>query len=154
MLFSFWRTPFVPCFFGPFVFSPRARPTAIPILCVVREDDIIRDAVEGDLNDHSVGGSPPRTLVSGRISMAPSRGLSGPRLLRQGVDIVSKPRIRDHGASTVLLETQPTFQTTGVGRAATPPHADVTSTLVSPVPYNAGVFIYRAINLGQGTLLR
>ena len=58
---------------------------------------------------------------------------SGPRLLRVA-NTVSKPRIWNRGVKAVLLETEPTLQTAGLGRATTlfasiPPCADVTSML-------------------------
>ena len=51
--------------------------------------------------------------------------LSGPRPFRRGVDIASKPRILDRGATTVSLESRPIFHITGAGRTA----IQLTSTL-------------------------
>jgi len=48
------------------------------------------------------------------------RELSGPRPLRRDVDIASKPRIWDHGASAVSLETRPTSQILGCGKGGSP----------------------------------
>ena len=45
----------------------------------------------------------------------------------RGVDIVSKPRIWDDGASAVSFETQPTFQTVGGGKDGNPTYFNPTT---------------------------
>ena len=47
--------------------------------------------------------------------------------MRWGVDIVSKPRIWNRGASAISLETQPTFQTAGDGKDGNPAYLNPTT---------------------------
>ena len=54
------------------------------------------------------------------------RELSGPQPLHRDVDIISKPRIWNRGASAVSFETQPAFQTTGGGKGGNPTYFNPT----------------------------
>ena len=53
--------------------------------------------------------------------------LPGPRPLRRGADIVSKPHIWNRNAPAVSLRTQPTFQTTGDGVDGNPTYSNPTA---------------------------
>jgi len=64
------------------------------------------------------GFQPNRISCTRRIRMGIEsflRELSGPKSLRRTADTGLKPRIWNHGATTVSLEAQPTFQGGGRG---------------------------------------
>jgi len=69
----------------------------------------------------------------------PFKGTVRTRPLLRVVDIVSKPRIWNHDASVVSLETSQYFKLrtgmTGIPPTPTLPHAGVASTLNSPVSF-------------------
>jgi hypothetical protein len=79
-----------------------------------------------------------RCLLDSTNTHALTRELSGPRPLRRAGDIVSKPRIWNHGAKAVSLRTQPTLRVAGSGELANPPTSAllyvgaITSTLDCP----------------------